>query len=137
MVDERDLGRLGDERNGSRRARVRLEHVQLALVQRELQVEQAAGTEAARECRRQCPISASRAEPTDGAGRTQAESPGVDAGALDVLDDRRDPAVLAVAEDVDVELERAFEEAVDERRAASSSSAGVRATRMPRPPSTQ
>ena len=39
----------------------------------------------------------------------------MDAGPLDVLDDRRDPRVLAVAEDVDVELERTFEEAVDER----------------------
>ena len=38
----------------------------------------------------------------------------MDARALDVLDDRRDPAVLAVAEHVDVELERALEEAVDE-----------------------
>ncbi len=61
----------------------------------------------------------------------------MDTGALDVLEDRRDPAVLAVAEDVDVELERALEELVDEGRArASSSSSGVRATRMPRPPST-
>ena len=40
----------------------------------------------------------------------------VAAGALHVLEDRRDPCVAAVAEDVDVELDRVVEEAVDEAR---------------------
>ena len=40
----------------------------------------------------------------------------MDAGRLDVLEHRGDPGVLAVAERVDVELERAFEIAVDEAR---------------------
>ena len=40
----------------------------------------------------------------------------MDAGLLDVLHDGGDPGVVAVAEGVDVDLDRAFEEAVDERR---------------------
>ena len=38
------------------------------------------------------------------------------AGLLDVLHDGRDVGVLAVAQGVDVDLDRALEEAVDERR---------------------
>jgi len=40
----------------------------------------------------------------------------MDTRALDVLEDRGHPRALAVAERVDVELDRAGEEAVDERR---------------------
>ena len=117
MVDERDPGRLRDERDRPRGARVRLEHVEVTLVERELQVEQAARAEAADERRRE--LSDLRLEPlADRRRREDARRVArVDAGALDVLDDRRDPAVLAVAEHVDVQLERTFEEAVDERGA--------------------
>ena len=48
VVDERDAGRLRDERHRPRRARVRLEHVQPSVVQRELEVQQSARAEAAR-----------------------------------------------------------------------------------------
>jgi hypothetical protein len=40
----------------------------------------------------------------------------VAARALDVLEDRRDPRIVSVAEDVDVELDRVLEEAVVEAR---------------------
>jgi len=45
VLDERHAGRLGDERHGARRARVRLQDVDAATVQRQLQVEQAARTQ--------------------------------------------------------------------------------------------
>ena len=49
VLDERHARRLRDERDGARRARVRLEHVQAPLVHGELQVEQAARTGALRD----------------------------------------------------------------------------------------
>ena len=45
---------------------------------------------------------------------------GVDAGLLDVLHDPADPDVLAVAQRVDVDLDRVLEEAVEEDRAGPS-----------------
>ena len=114
MVDEREPGRLRDERNRPRRARVRFQHVEVALVQRELEVEEAARAEPAGE--RACELADLRLEcrahrrRRDDAGGVA----GVDARALDVLEDGGDPAVVAVAQDVDVELERTLEEAVDE-----------------------
>src|SRR5262245_27044546 len=47
VLDQRDSGRLGDERYGARRARVRLQHEEPLAVERELQVEQAARAQAA------------------------------------------------------------------------------------------
>jgi hypothetical protein len=47
----------------------------------------------------------------DDAGRVT----GVNAGRLDVLEDPTHPGGLTVAEDVHVELQRAFEELVDQR----------------------
>ncbi len=86
-------------------------------MERELQVEQAARAESADERRRELPDL--RLQPlADRRRREDARRVArVDAGALDVLDDRRDPTVRTVAEHVDVQLERTCEEAVDERGA--------------------
>src|SRR3989304_1202507 len=53
VLDERDPGRLGDERHRARRARVRLEDVELAFLEAELEVEQCARAEAGGERRRE------------------------------------------------------------------------------------
>ena len=47
----------------------------------------------------------------------------MDAGLLDVLHHGGDVGVLAVADGVDVDLDRVLEEAVDERRARPSGAA--------------
>ena len=62
-------------------------------------------------------ISASSAGVTDGPGSDAGRVARVDARRLDVLQHRGDPRAVAVAERVDVELERALEVAVDEARA--------------------
>ena len=105
-------------------------------MQRELQVEQAARAE----CRGRASGDLAdlvlerrrHGRPGQHAGRVAR----VHAGRLDVLEHRGDPRVLAVAERVDVELERALEVAVDEHGPVTSSSPAERATCMPRPPST-
>ena len=58
------------------------------------------------------------------------------ARALDVLEDRRRPSLVAVAEHVDVELDRVLEKAVDEARPFDGELPAFRATWMPRPPIT-
>ena len=109
-VDEVDPGRLGGVGNGARRARVHLEHVDVSAGDRELDVQQPddpeCGPEAAdeladlRRVRR-------RRQHARGVAR-------VDPRLLDVLHHGRDVRIGAVAEGVDVELDRALEEAVDE-----------------------
>src|SRR3954465_9436749 len=71
-------------------------------------------------------ISPSASPPSGGGGSTPAEAPGgvggrhpgrvarVDPGLLDVLHDPADPDVLAVAQRVDVDLDRVLHEAVEE-----------------------
>ena len=104
------------ETNGTvRDARVRLEDMEAAVVERQLQVEQPARAEAAGERRRELADLCLQPLADRRRGQEAGRVAGVDTGALDVLDDRRHPALLAVAEHVDVELERAGEEAVDER----------------------
>ena len=77
VLDERHAGRLRDERHRARRARVRLEHVELVAGERELEVEQAAGAER----RARSPVAASRISclgalaSRSAPGTTTAESP--------------------------------------------------------------
>ena len=119
-VDQVDTGRLGRERHRPRRPRVRLEHVELPVHQRELDVQQPDDAE-------------SRAEPPDDAAdvavrlvvqrRRREDARGVarvDSRLLDVLHHRADVHGDAVAERIDVDLERAFEEAVDQDLAGDS-----------------
>ena len=117
VLDERHAGRLGDERHRPRRARVRLEHVELPAGERELKVDQAARAEAARRSASRPRGSRPRApRETDGPGSTQAESPEWTPVGSTCSSTAATQRVLAVAERVDVELERAFEVAVDEAR---------------------
>src|SRR5579862_1032343 len=105
MLDERDAGCLRDEWNRARRAWVRLEHVELVAGERELQVEQTACTERARDPGRgradriHMLRSHARRRNDDRRVARMAARP------LDMLEDRGDPCLLAVAEDVDVELD--------------------------------
>ena len=62
--------------------------------------------------------------PSECGGSTQARVAGVDAGLLDVLHDPADPDVLAVAQRVDVDLDRVLQEAVEEDRAAVAARGG-------------
>ena len=117
-VDEVDAGRLARERHGARGARVRLEDVDGRVGDRELDVEQADDAER-------------RPEPLDDVlhlervrerqrlrGQHAGRVAGVDAGLLDVLHHGADEDLLAVAERVDVDLDRVLDEAVDEHRPA-------------------
>ena len=114
-LGQRDPGRLGDERHRPRRARVRLDHVEVVAEHRVLHVHQPDARRArARAARVDSAISSriSRAERVrrQHAGRVA----GVDPGLLDVLHDAADPDVLAVADRVDVDLDRVLQEAVEE-----------------------
>ena len=114
-LGQRDAHRLRHERHRSRRARVRLDQVELVVAgDRELDVQQPdhakaaprAGSVASRD-----PVEHVGAE---GHRRDHAGGvAGVDAGLLDVLHDRPDLDVLAVTQGVDVDLDRVLEEAVE------------------------
>src|SRR3954453_15792686 len=100
MLDEGDARRLRDEGHGARRARVRLEDVELVARKRELQIQQAtraepAGDRAGRfaDVPLPCTRDARRGNDNGGVARMAA-------GALDVLENRRNPGGGAVAEDV-------------------------------------
>ena len=115
QVDEVDAHRLAHERHRAARARVGLEHVDRALVQRELHVAEPLHAEPAHE---QLGLAADLRlelgpdrERRDHAGRVA----GVHARLLDVLHHGRHDRVGAVADGVDVDLDRVLDEAVDER----------------------
>ena len=132
-LDEVDAGRLRRERHRPRRARVRLEHVDLAVGDRELHVQQADDAERRRRAgarrldrtlvaarRATAPAARTTSRPSGSRPPRRAPSP------------RRRTCRLAVAERVDVDLDRVLEEAVDEhgarRRpamAAARTSSGV------------
>src|SRR5262249_45379895 len=113
VVDEWDAGCLRDERDRARRTRVRLEHVQLVAGERELQVQETARAEGPRDARcggtDRVDVFRAHARRGEDHGRVTR----VTARPLDVLEDRGYRGVLAVAEDVDVELDGICEETVD------------------------
>ena len=113
-LGQRQAGGLGDERDRPRGARVGLDDVQVVAVDAVLDVDQADHAEREREVARGLAdlvqhLGAERVR-RQHAGRVA----GVDAGLLDVLHDAADPDVLAVADRVDVDLDRVLEEAVEE-----------------------
>ena len=132
QLRERQADGLRDERHRPRRARVGLDHVQLVAVDRELDVDQADHPERQRDSRGLLAhllehLLAERVR-REHAGRVA----GVDAGLLDVLHDPADPHVGAVAERVDVDLDRVLEEAVEVDLAlAARRSATLRGSRQP------
>src|SRR5205085_6019872 len=105
---------LRDERDGPRRARIRLEDVELVARKRELEVQETAGSERARNSRRG--VADLLRAPHGQARRGEHEGgvAGMASRSLDVLEDRGDPGVLSVAEHVHVELDRVLEKPVDE-----------------------
>jgi hypothetical protein len=113
---QRERRRLRDERHGARGARVHFEHVELALVDGELDVHQSDGGERARDPRggRDHLRAMLGAEHH---GREHGRRvPRVHARLLDVLEDAGDVDLLAVRERVEVVLDGALEEPVDENR---------------------
>ena len=112
-LGQRQADGLGDERHGARGARVGLDHVQLAAVDRVLHVEQPDDADRERDLARR------RADLLEHllAERVRRQHAGavagVHAGLLDVLHDAADPDLVAVAERVDVDLGRVLEEAVE------------------------
>ena len=112
---ERHAGRLAHERHGAARARVDLEHVDVLVLHRELDVHEPAHAELAaraRACARGCARSMS--SPSENGGMRARRVARVDAGLLDVLHDAADVDRLAVADRVDVDLDRALEEPVEQ-----------------------
>ncbi len=119
-LGQRQPGRLGHERDRPRGARVGLDHVQVVAEHAVLDVDQADGAERERDPARGL---ADLAEHL-GAERVRRQHAGrvagVDPGLLDVLHDAADPDVLAVADRVDVDLDRVLQEAVEEDLAAAA-----------------
>ena len=116
-LDEVHADRLRGERHGARGARVHLEHEDLLLGDGELHIQQADDSEGGTEPAHDLGDLGSRGR----AERLRRQHAGgvarVHAGLLDVLHDSGDVRVLPVAQCVDVDLDRALEEAVDEGRA--------------------
>ena len=112
--DEIDSARLARKRHRPRGARVDFEHVELAVGDRELDVQEADDAERRAELADDLfdvrPLERAQSRRGQHAGRVA----GMDAGLLDVLHHGRDVGVLAVAESVDVQLERLLEEAVEQ-----------------------
>ena len=114
-LDELDSGRLAHEGDRPRRARIRLEHVDLSVARdRELDVEEPDGAERAPEDPDDVRDLLGLREREARRGQHARRVAGVDARLLDVLHDRGDVRVDAVAERVDVHLDRVLDEAVDE-----------------------
>ena len=115
-LGDRHTGRLGDEGDGPRGARVGLEDVEDVLGERELHVHQAAHADPLREGQGRLAHPLQLARPEGGRRQGAAGVTGVDPGLLDVLHDPAEVHVRAVVDRVDVDLDRVVEEAVDEDR---------------------
>jgi hypothetical protein len=121
---QRHADRLGDERDGPRRAGVGLDDVQPPGVDRVLDVEQAHHPEAERDAAGVAPDLLEHRVPERVRGQHAGRVARVDPGLLDVLHDPADPHVLAVAERVDVDLDRVLQEPVEEDRPSVAGVAG-------------
>ncbi len=117
-ANERQADRLRHPRHGAARARIRLDDVDHAVLDRELHVEEADHAEGARQARGDSAQRAlvacrhlERRQHRGGIAR-------VDARFLDVLLHTRDEDVASVGERIDVDLEGVFQEAIDVERAA-------------------
>jgi hypothetical protein len=113
-IDEVHADRLARERDRARRARVHLEDVHRRVGDRKLDVEDPHDAE-----RRPEPLHdvlhLERVREREGRRREHARRvAGVDARLLDVLHHRADVHLLAVAQCIDVELDRVLDEAVEE-----------------------
>ena len=115
-LGQRHRGRLGDERHGAGRARIRLQHVQHPAGQGVLHVQQPAHAHAAGDRLGRAPdlgdVLPAQGDRRQRAGRVA----GVDAGLLDVLHHAAQIQFLAVVQGVDVDLDRVVEEPVDQHR---------------------
>ena len=105
--------RLGDERDRARGARVGLDHVQLAGVDRELDVQQADHPDRQRDVAGGAADLLEHLFPERVRRQHAGAVAGVHAGLLDVLHDAPDPDLVAVAERVDVHLQGVLQEAVE------------------------
>ncbi len=116
MRRERHADHLGHERHGTRRARIRLEDPDLLVLDRELQIQEAHDTDPAREA------AGDVLDPVQLVVRERRRRDlargiaGMHTRFLDVLHHRADEHVDAVAHGVDVDLDRALEETVDQDR---------------------
>ena len=115
-LGQRHAGGLGDKRHGTARARVGLDHVDSLALDGVLYVDETAHAQRHRDTARglaKLGLQAlAKAERRD-AGRGVA---GVNAGLLDVLQDAADVDLFAVAQGVDVGLDRTLQEAVQIHR---------------------
>ena len=113
-ADQVDARRLGGERHRTRGARVRLEDVELAVADRELHVQKADDAEGWCERRHDrpdlCVLRWAERRRRKHAGRVA----GMHARLFDVLHHRADEGVASVRDCVDVDLDRALDEPVDE-----------------------
>ena len=113
-LDEVDSDRLARERHRARRARVRLEHVDGRVGDRQLDVEQADDAERRPEALDDV-LDLQRIRERERLRRQHAgRVAGMNPGFLDVLHDGGDVDVRAVAERVDVDLDRVLDEPVEQ-----------------------
>ena len=117
---QRHADGLGDEGHRARRARVRLDHVQLARMDRVLHVEQADDADRQRDLARRGAHLLEHLLAQRVRRQHAGAVAGVHAGLLDVLHDPADPHLVAVAQRIDVQLDGVLEEAVEEDLAVAS-----------------
>ena len=115
-LGQRHAGGLGNKRHGTARARVCLDHVDGLALDGVLHVDQAADSQrhrdAARSLAKLCLQALAKAERRN-ASRGVA---GVNTGLLDMLQDTADVDLFAIAQGVDVGLDRSLQEAVQVHR---------------------
>ena len=117
-LGDRQADDFGDEGHRARGARIDLEHVDLAVLDRVLHVHQPADVERERQ-RARLPLELGNCLLAQRMRRQRAGGiAGMNAGFLDVLHDAGDEGVLAVGETIDVDFGGIGQIAVDQQRAA-------------------
>ena len=124
-LGQRHAGSLGDKRHGTACARVGLDHVDGLALNGVLHVDQAADSQrhrdAARGLAKLCLQALAKAERRN-AGRRVA---GVNTGLLDMLQNAADVDLFAIAQGVDIGLDRTLQEAVQVHRVVGANARGL------------
>src|SRR5439155_17244127 len=133
-LDEVHTGRLRGKRDRAGGARVRLEHIDALVDDRELHVHEPDYPERMREPAYDVTDRSVLRRAEGRRGQHARRVPGVHARLFDVLHDRADVRLGSVGDGVDVDLDRAFDEAVDQDGAVDRAEVVHRVADAHRPP---
>ena len=124
-LGQRHAGGLGNERHGTAGTRVSLDHVDGLALDGILHVDQAADSQRRRDAARG--LTELRLQALAKAERRNARRgvAGVDTGLLDMLQDTADVDLLAVAQGVDIGLDRTLQEAIQIHRVVGANARGL------------